>query len=140
MNKRGFSMIELVATLAVFALVMLLLGMANQFLIQDKQMSDDMYESTSTYDYIVRALVEDIKSSDGTFQVESDIFRAYRTDGTYNEIRYNLGSVYRNGEKVCDAEYVLFQDVGNAIQVDMRFDIMPELHLTLYKPQPGFDG
>lgn len=140
MNKRGFSMIELVATLAVFALVMLLLGMANRFLVQDKQLVDDMYEGTSTYDYIVRSLIEDIKSSDGTFQVESDIFRAYRADGTYNEIRYDLGVVYRNGEKVCDAKSVVFSDVGNAIQVDMKFDIMPELHLTLYKPQPGFDG
>ncbi len=140
MNKRGFTMAELIAVLFITGLVMVMLGAANGLLIQDKEQVDDMYEGTSTFDYLTRSLIEDIKSSNGTFQVESDIFRAYRSDGTYSEIRFDLGVIYRNGEKICEADSINFTDLGNAIQVDARFDIMPDMHLTLFKPQPGYDG
>ena len=139
-NKRGFTLMEMMASLIVIGIGMMLLGHANNLLMRNKVAVDKMYETTSTYDYLIHSLVKDIKSSDGTFQVETNTFRAYRYDGTYNEIRFDLGVIYRNGEKICDADNVVFTQIGGAIQVDMTFEDMPDVHLSLYGPQPGFDG
>lgn len=139
-NKRGFTMIELVAGMVVMALSLAMLAYANQMLMQNKRSVDDMYENTTTFDYITLALLQDVKSSTGTFQVEPNVLRLYKPDGTYNEFRFDLGMLYRNSEKICDATTCDFKDLGNAVEVTMTFESMPDFNLTLYKPQQGYDG
>lgn len=139
-NKKGFTLVELVAGMVVMTLSLALLAYANQMLIQNKRSVDSMYENTTTFDYITLSLLQDIRSSTGTFQVEPNVLRLYRPDGTYNEFRFDKGIMYRNKEKICDATTCSFQDLGNSVEVKITFDEMPDFLLTLYKPQQGYSG
>lgn len=139
-NKKGFTLIELVAGMIVMALSLAMLAYANQMLMQNKRSVDSMYENTTTFDYITLALLQDVKSSTGTFQVEPNVLRLYKPGGTYNEFRFDTGMLYRNSEKICDATTCSFMDLGNAVDIKMTFEDMPDFILTLYKPQQGYDG
>lgn len=140
MNKQGFTLVETAASLVVTGFVFIILIYTNQLLASNKQMVDKMYENTSTFDYITLALLQDVKSSTGSFQVESDRLRLYKSDGTYNEFKFDLGTLYRNNDKICKAKSVDFIDNGNAFEFVMLFEDMPAFELTIYKPQQGYDG
>ncbi len=135
MNKKGFTLVELVAVMIITSLVMLMLGTANSILVKDKIKVDAMYEGTSTFHYLARTLIEDIKSSNGKFRVTDTSIRVYRSDGSHNDIHFDSEAIYRDGKRICEADSVHFHDSGKAIQFDARFDTMPEMHLVISKPQ-----
>lgn len=140
MNKKGFSLIEIVMVMAVFSIIMLMLGTANSMLLNDKRMMDKLYQTADTYDYLVLTLTQQIKGADGTFQVENNGFRIYKKDGTYSEISFMSGGIYVNKELISHAKTCVFNDLGSMIQIDAQFEDMPDLHLVISKPQYGFDG
>ncbi len=132
-------MVELVASMLLFAGVMLMLGYANSIFVRTQTSIVIARENSSTFDYIERTLLAEIKSAESNFEVEAGKLRIYNNNGTYKLFEVRAGQLYLDTNKICDVSRGTFADGGNFIKIDLVFTDTSSMHLEVYKPQLGFE-
>lgn len=135
-NKgKGFSLVELVISLALLGAFMTIIGQANSIFVGSLQSVKSLIDNSGIHSYALSTIISEVKSSNGTFEVETDSLRIYHSDGTYKVIEEKYKSLYIDSERVAPVVQCKFTDEGNSIRAQIIFKDYPKIDVTVYKPK-----
>lgn len=127
-------MLELVAAMAIFSVVMLMVGSANSLLIRSQRDIKDAREGADDFEYIMREVIDNVKGSKGAVSVDRDTLRFYKEDGTYETLGMRGSFLYFNEERICKVSNWSVTQTSDMIVVTAECKGAAPLYLTLYRP------